>query len=679
MQPETYAGDTRGQGLEPDRGREDGKRSPTGIGPRARARPRAMDLNRVRAALFMLIVAWAVPAGLYAVDVAWLVPPIVLLVTASLLRGGDRLADRLVLASVLLAGAACAAGLLWTVWPWRLHPVAIGGLAMTALAGVTAVTGRRPRLPRPAWTDALIAGVAGALSALYAWPYLSADGALGRLTTAMAGEDNIRHLSLFEVVGRQGYLFVDRTAAAGQIFGGMIFYPQGWHVNAAVLDAFLRGSDPLRGGLPALDHYVAWLLGTYGLLMATIIWAAIWISGERAPSSHRVIIVMSAVSLVVVSDIPVLVLRGNPGEMLALAFAVALTAIVVRPLGRTREQILLLGLLTVGIGFTYYFFLIPAAALLVLWAAADRHRRRVRSAAPVGLLAAAVILAAMPATLGVVLADQAKEFAAQTGVLPNVMAAVAMLVILVGGLAPRSPNAFPNARTYVGVLAVSVAYAVAIAAGTLALGASPHYFFGKAVHLLEAIAIIGVFAIVRLLPGGSHDRGRTDGRAKVLAATVALSVPVIAIAGAFGPNGVFLIHRGPVAKTWTGMWLGRVYELPELSKKVLSADRSYPAVPGSITVIFDREPLDSYRETLALSALQSTTADTQSAVYKLPFLEPERTRLTLERAPGKVRIVIADEVAFTRVTRVLQDEPSLRAKVAIVPLPGVRLPARHSG
>jgi len=368
-----------------------------------------------------------------------------------------------------------------------------------------------------------------------------------------------------------------------------------------------------------------------------------------------------------------------------------LVAVAVRPLARIREQILLLGALTVGIGFTYYLFLIPAAPLLVLWFVADRHRWRGHRGLFAATAVGTTLGAATPATLGVVLANQAEHLVAQVGAKPNVMASVAMLVIIVGGLAARSarsaesaPRArpFPHTRTYLHALIASVALALVIAAGNLIAGSSPRYYFGKSIHLLVAVLIIGVGAVARLLPTPGEAPNRLDTarpRRSALATISALSVPAIALFGVYGPGGLFLFHLGVVDTTWTGAWLNRYYERPLVAAIVNSANRTYPAVPGTMTLIFDRGLLNGYRETLMLSTLQGTTAQTQTGIYNLPFTEPDRTRLILERAPGRVRIVIANEAALARVEGVLTDHPGLRAKVEIVPLPGVKLPRTTFG
>jgi hypothetical protein len=678
MHADSSAGDAGGQGLAVDRSlASEVDRSADAV-----SRPTRERHTRALFWLLMAVAAWAVPVAAYVLGVAWLLPPLVVLITASLLRIGRCLLDRLVPATMLLVGAACAAGLLWTVWPWGLHPVPVGGFATTALLVVAAITGRRPHLPKAAWTDTLIAGAAVALSALYAWPYLTADGTVGRLATALAGEDNARHQALFEVIGRRGYLFADRTAAAGDILTGMIFYPQGWHLNAAVLEAFRRGPDPAQGGLYAFQHYLAWLLGTQSLLLITMIWAAVWIAGHRTHMLQRVIIVVSLASLAVVSEIPRLLASGYPSEMLGLAFAIVLVAVVVRPVARIREQSLLLGALTVGIAFTYYFFLIPAVPLLVLWFVAERQRWRDHRGLLVATAGVATLVAATPATLGLVLANQAEHLIAQVGGQPNVMACVVMLVIVVGGLAARPGQPFPHKRRYLHALIVCVAFPLVIAAGNLVAGTSPRYYFGKSIHLLVAVLIIGVGAVVRLLPvpgEASDGLGIVRSRRIALATVSALSVPAIALFGVYGPGGLFLFHLGMVDTTWTGAWLNRYYENPLVATIVNSANRTYPAVPGTMTLIFDKGLLNGYRETLMLSTLQGTTAQTQTGIYNLPFTEPDRTRLTLERAPGRVRIVIANEAALPRVEGVLRDQPELGAKVEIVPLPGVKLPRTTFG
>src|SRR2546421_9279972 len=95
----------------------------------------------------LVVLAWAVPGTTHLLGIDWLLPPLVLLATASLLRVGRTLLDRLMLALCLLLGGTCAAGLPLSVWPWRLQPRPGAILALTVLAVLAAVP--RPPPPRP--------------------------------------------------------------------------------------------------------------------------------------------------------------------------------------------------------------------------------------------------------------------------------------------------------------------------------------------------------------------------------------------------------------------------------------------------------------------------------------------------------------------------------------------------
>src|SRR2546423_15403078 len=97
----------------------------------------------------LVVLAWAVPGTAQLLGIDWLLPPLVLVATASLLRVGRTLLDRLMLALCLLLGGTCAAGLPLSVWPWRLQPVPVAILALTVLAGPAAGTGPRAPVPGP--------------------------------------------------------------------------------------------------------------------------------------------------------------------------------------------------------------------------------------------------------------------------------------------------------------------------------------------------------------------------------------------------------------------------------------------------------------------------------------------------------------------------------------------------
>src|SRR3954452_16538806 len=76
---------------------------------------------------------WLVPFLAHLAGADPVVAVAVWLATASLLRIGDTVVDRLVVAFAALAAAVCSAGLLLALWPPHLAPVPVGGTALSAL------------------------------------------------------------------------------------------------------------------------------------------------------------------------------------------------------------------------------------------------------------------------------------------------------------------------------------------------------------------------------------------------------------------------------------------------------------------------------------------------------------------------------------------------------------------
>src|SRR6266700_3200317 len=169
--------------------------------------------SRRGAVVALVAAAWLLPSAAHAAHVDWLILIAAWLGIASLVRAGRLLVDRLVLAGILLAGFLIAAGLVFSVWPWGLEPVPVGGVILSAVVLGGAISGRRPRLPRRLVpTDAVIVG-AGALS----WSCLNAPTAgksfAGRLPYIAAREDMFNHYTLFDAIHRVGgYAFLNPGA-----------------------------------------------------------------------------------------------------------------------------------------------------------------------------------------------------------------------------------------------------------------------------------------------------------------------------------------------------------------------------------------------------------------------------------------------------------------------------------
>ncbi|TCC00631.1 hypothetical protein E0H26_02855 [Micromonospora zingiberis] len=636
------------------------------VAPTPTVSPGTPHRRRSITALAALPAAWLLPLAAVAVDARWVLPPLVLIATASLLRGGRTLLDRLLLATVLLVCLTTAAGLLFAVWPWAMDPVAVSGTALTALVLTALATGRRPTLPRPSWPDLLAVLATSGLVWYLAQPLLRAGDLVGRLTILSRGEDYLRHLSLVDVVGRHGgYVFVDPAAVRDDLFSQLVYYPQGWHLLVALLDGHRSPPGTGPGGAAAVEPFLWWNVATFGLFVLALLWAAQRLPGPLHPLSRLVLTVVVG-ALVLGTQMPRMLLSGYPTETLGLTLTVVLAALVARPVSAPREHLLLLGALLVGIGFTYYLFL-PAAVILVLGALLLRHRevRRLRGTTLVVGLATAV-LAPVPILLGVFRANQTESLTATVG--PDLtetwlalggLGAFVVPALLVHAV--RSGRADPAWRRWLFVLLVSLVLTLAIGQASISLGGQAGYYFNKAGHLTTVLLIIGTAAVARLLPVPSRGRPVRATVAGLTAVTVAAAT--VLFVGVTGWHRSLLVVT---PQTWAQRWVHQQVDQPTRSAAVCEqAHRRYPAVDGVTTLVLDRRPYQSYLANICVSTLQGTTAQTEDGIYDMVFAEPDRTWQILHRVPGEIRLVAATDGARVRVNRLLRTAPELADRVTI--------------
>ncbi|MCO1594102.1 hypothetical protein M8C17_02900 [Micromonospora sp. RHAY321] len=626
--------------------------------------------------LAVLVACWLVPVAANAVHAAWLLPPLVLFGTASLLRSGRTLLDRMVLALALLAGLTCAAGLLFSVWPWGLHPVPVSGLALTVLTLAAVLSRRAPRLPRPGWSDLVSVAAAAVAAGYLATPYLRATSFGQRLNLAMVGEDNGRHPALFDVIGRLGgYLFVDPDTAREQIFSGLVHYPQGWHLTSALLDGFLRSSGPAPAGPALMDHYVLWCLATFGVLVLALVWAAQHVAGPLHPL-RRLVLIIGVTALVLGTELPRLLVAGYPSETFGLSLAVFLVALVVRPLSRLREQLILVGALLIGIGFCYYLFLFPTGAMVLCWLIADRRRLRARLGTVAVIAVVTAALAPLTALLGLFVAGQSEALAAPGGTPPvetyNAMLGLGAVVLAAISVATNRGES--TWRRYLVALAVAVLFSASMAAVNLVNGTQPAYYFGKTAHLVIAVLIVGAAALARLLPvpaestDSEPSRRPISGALPSVATAALVTVALLAGTGVIGWTGGFF-HRTGSNGTWAKDWADReVRDITRSASVTNIAYRNYPAIPGTVTLVVDKQGLQGYRESIFLSAMQGTSGQTEPGIYFRIYDEPARTAEILRRVPRPLRLIVAHPDAQKAIDGALKADPSLREGLTLVPL-----------
>lgn len=474
----------------------------------------------------LMAIAWAFPAFTHTVHADAVLPLLLLLGTASLLRVGHTLLDRLVIAGALLTGLLIAAGMLFTLWPWHLRPVAVAGFTNTVLVVAGGVSylrhGRKPQLPkRFRGTDAIV--LAGPVIAwiLLRRP-LRGKSFADAMPYLMPRHDTANHYSLFDAIHRiGGYPFV-KVSQASPYLVGTIRYPPGSHYLYALLDTFLRSSTDPGASIPEVVRYSRYETVGFCALTLAIPWAARWIAGPSVTGWRRVLITATASALAVFGQLSTLYWQSFDAEIVGLALLAVTVAVLARPPATVNEQILLSAALIVAIAYVYPLFLVNVGiAALVAFSTRSALRRPGR---PRDLLirisAAVLVLSAPPIAAGFAdhplsgLFTEVGRFAE----LPR-GPAIALALVAIAAVLTRTGRRSPVWRS--SAVTVGASYAMAVAAeldGRIRAG-SPQYYSSKLVDASWVIALCGIGALGLFLTGGPVTRRAEAGLA---AASIAL-------------------------------------------------------------------------------------------------------------------------------------------------------------
>ncbi len=352
----------------------------------------------------LLAGVWLIPIAAQALRADWLLLLALLLGTGSVLRAGYYLLDRLMLAGILLTGTLITGGLLFSFWPWGLEPVPVAGTLLTILVAVGALTGRRPQLPlRFRGTDAIIVGA----SAFAAWMMLgpvAGRSFSGRLPYMTGQEDKYAHFALFDAIHRlNGYTFLHPARATPLVTASTAHvYPQGSHYLYAILDIFLRSAVSPGPTSAEFSRYFTYTLIGYGFLVLAVTWSARWVAGPAMTGWRSAFVCSAVATFVTLGPFTGLVRLAFDSETIGLALLALSAAVLARPAGRPREQMLVAASAMIGVWYAYNLY--GALAVLGLIPAVVVYRRRLRrhwlfAAATAGITAAVALLPSVLAEL----------------------------------------------------------------------------------------------------------------------------------------------------------------------------------------------------------------------------------------------------------------------------------------
>ncbi len=607
---------------------------------------------------------WVVVVAAYLLHAAVVLPILLTVALAAFLRGGRTLLDRLMLAIAVLIGTTCAAALLFAVWPWGMHPIAVAGTAFTAIIVIAHLTGRRPNLPRARIGDVLALGGAAVAAAFAAVPVLGPVNAL--LNRVMGGEDYARHVDVFVAIQRTGgYLFQQPDAAREHVYNGMVTYPQGSHMIAALLDGFLRSGTGDPGGLAALRDFMGFVIGWYGLLVLVMIWTAQWLAGGRLSLGRRIVLVTFITVFCLASEPLALILWGYPSELVGVIEAVLLIAVLARPVPRIRQQMLTVVSLVVAIGFTYYLFLPPALLAGAIWMLRYRrlllrHRIFVSATIIVGGIAAVT-----PILLGITVGGQGQAVSVPGGPRASRLLLLVLACLLIVGLFNAVGRRSRIWRGYVWSLLSVAALYVGLAGVQHLNGQSAGYYANKSTHLLLVVLAVGIAALVNALPPPVPQRGPARERLLRLVPALVLAVAVVA--------GYGLMRGGPIkhptpTSNWALVYRGHFGRGAGASAAVLQEYNSRAGQRPVVTFLVTDDPFLSYVTTLYLGTLEGTSGLLAPGIYNGEKLDsPTRLQNMVATINGPVRIVAATDDAFAEAERVRADFPDRPIEVVRSP------------
>ncbi|MFJ9518990.1 hypothetical protein ACIRPK_12085 [Kitasatospora sp. NPDC101801] len=326
-----------------------------------------------------LAASWVLPVVLDALNLDIVLIPVFVLGVASLLRVGGGLLDRLVIATFVLCGGLLAFGLVLSLWPWGMQPVPTSGVILSVLSIASWASGRAPRLPlRFRVSDLVILGTGA-----FVWHYihhpLVGRSVIGRLPFALSIEDRIVHFSIFDAIHQfGGFLFFHQDAAKVLVpTPTEAVYPQGSHFLLAWFDIFVRSDTATGDPGTAYGRYYVYVLASFAILCALVVWGARWIGGPRLTGWRTAAVCTVVAGLTVASPLGAMVKTGFDSQIAGVMFLAVAIPLIVRPAmsWATYAAVSVAALITVAYTYNILAAFVGIALVIAAWVYRRRQAR----------------------------------------------------------------------------------------------------------------------------------------------------------------------------------------------------------------------------------------------------------------------------------------------------------------
>ncbi|GIG70886.1 hypothetical protein [Phytomonospora endophytica] len=590
--------------------------------------------------------------------------------TASLLRVGRTLLDRLMAAVAVVAGVAVAAGYAFTFWPWGLNPYAVAAVALLALGGAALISGRRPSLPRRLLGSDLIL-LAGTVFAtlVAAWPTLHSGSLAERLSYSAITGDRMRHFNLFDgILHIGGYPFLNYDAAAPIVQDDIAkVYPQSAHYLYALIDSFLTGGSGPGDALASYDRYYAYVVAGFAFLALASAWAVRWVAGPGTGGWRRSLAMSAAASVVAAGVLTTAIWCSFDPQVLSTAFLVVAAAFLARgPRGPIEHLVIGLSASVVAVS-AYPLFALFLAPVGICAVVVYRRRFRRHWIACTSLVAAAAVIVLVPTVMAQTAGLETGEHLLLEGyvVRPSWMLMLTLIGLAVAGLCVRNSRRSPVRRVYgIGVAAACVPL-IAIGAYQLSQIGFLTYYFDKGAQTMLVLLLVAAGISVRWLRFGPA----TGGRRLALASVAAVALGAVA-AGAVS-IGPIQFDRDEHAlggdTTWGRVWAsGEFYRGPHAPALAYLTEHGYLEGPATVAIT-SPDPGTNANVSVGLAVLQHDLGALRTQVYATGYAPADLSPLELAivASPVPLRLVTNDAAVAEHFIAYGADNPQLEFSVVL--------------
>ncbi|HTJ68670.1 MAG TPA: hypothetical protein VL551_14135 [Actinospica sp.] len=575
--------------------------------------------------------AWIVPVLTHVTKTDPLLVLLIVFGTGGLVRVGSTVVDRLFVTIGLLIGAAIVGGLLFSLWPFGLQPIALAGVALTLLVAAYVWFAAPP--PWRTWPRRMLGSdvvlllglIAGFLVAY--WPSWSTVAGSKLGYAGMTG-DRLRHFSLFDAIHRYGgYTFLMQGKVKNVVDPGVLaVYPPGQHYLYALADIFLRSNVNPGNAAGEMERYQVWVSLGYGFMIATVAWAARWVAGPMLKGWRRVFLTSAIAAYLFAGAFTEAVWSTWDPQVVSMAQIAILAAICFRPPRDWRWHAALMALLFIAVCLTYELYA-PFAAILIAVSLFGYRKRLLphwKALLVVTVLAipaaASEYIAAKDAGLNATSAVQATGFTIPLSWLVMTMLGAFGLL----GFLTRSARRRPSAVVGLIAGALSTLAVLAMMAYMFHTVGAVSYYYWKVVEAWAVIVMVGAGSFGHLLPrprlAVSGWKGFGVGVCAFLLAvgvtrsfwwsTVLNKIPTAANAA----NSATLWQPGTGA-TWASTWMAdRI--APDNIAVLGALEHQHLLISDvpTVTLIYT-DPLSNVNMTLQLAVLNQRAGTMSSIIY----------------------------------------------------------------